>query len=575
MCAIYGFVAPRSGEKLSMMGIALRHRGPDESGRWESDQCSMGLERLAILDIEGGKQPCVSGEVVTVLNGEIYNFRALRRELEQKGHRFVSDHSDAELIPAAYREWGERFPEHLDGMFAIAVWDAARQKLLLVRDPAGKKPCYYGFRGDELYFASEIKALRAVGIGEKVSEEGLISFLSKKSVESPLSIFEAIVQLPPATVAVFKNGKKSDERRYWRPKFDGALILSDEEEYVELLDQALIEAVRKRCDMDVEYGAFLSGGIDSSLIATLSSKYAGIRLKTFTLAYEDSISGKDEDERFAAEVARNIGAERFVYRLGHAEAWNSMRDILGAFDEPFSATVSPYFLCGLVSKHVKAVLSGDGADELFGSYLTHRRSAQMDDGVLANEENSRWRASLSVFSDEELSVLFGKKVCGVPYAKAHNHAATQLHQTLESEFLTQLPDQVLKYADRLSMAHGVEVRSPFLDKRFIELAGHIPSALKIRGGEVKYILKKTALRHLPPELVFRPKEGFVLPVWRWMDTHWRDRVKENLLESDMVEMYGFSRPFMEKIVAEWAAGAPHHPKIWSLLMLSLWNGGRA
>lgn len=574
MCALFGFTASPNRTLLEKMGQILIHRGPDATAFWQSPQCSLGLDRLAIVDLEGGMQPCVRGEIVSVMNGEIYNFQTLRVELEALGHQFTSSHSDAELIPAAYKAWGLDFVNHLEGMFAIALWDGALQNLLLVRDPIGKKPCYYTLEQGDVYFASEIKALLPVKKDLAICEEALYAFLSKKSVASPHSIYEGIKQVPPATLMLFRQGVLVKEQRYWRPCFDGSLVLGHEEDYVTLLTESLERSVKMRCQMDVEFGAFLSGGLDSSLVATLTAQHTRKQLETFTLVYDDSIAGKDEDERFAQMVAEKIGAKRHIYRLGHEEVWQSLPKVLNAFDEPFSATISPYFLCSLVREHVKVALCGDGADELFGSYLTHRNSAKLDADQLFALENDVWRKKLNVFSDEELSMMFGKYVSTSALFSGGVHAKTQLHQTLEGEFCDQLPNQVLKYADRLSMAHSVEVRSPFLDKAFVELVGHIPSALKIKDTEVKYLLKKVALHYLPQELVFRPKEGFVLPIWRWMDSVWKQRVKETLQMSDISVDFGMKQAFIEKLVKEWEEGAPHHAKLWSLLILTLWNRER-
>ena len=574
MCAIYGFAGPANKHNLLKMGKTLIHRGPDSQGYWESDECSMGLDRLAILDIEGGMQPCVYKAVTSVMNGELYNHKELRRELERLGYCFMSDHSDAELIPAAYLEWGSDFVNHLEGMFAIALWDTKKKRLILARDPMGKKSCYYALRDGAVYFASEIKALHAVGFGSEISDDALVSFLAKKSVESPLSIYTDIVQVPPATIAVFESGILKQTNKYWTPKFDGNLLLASEEEYIELIAAELVRSVKIRCNMDVEFGSFLSGGLDSSLVSTLAASHTNKRLKTFTLTYEDNIAGKNEDERFAAMVAEKIGAERYVHRLGHEEVWNSIPAVLASFDEPFSATISPYFLCSLVAKHVKVALCGDGADEIFGSYLTHRKSAQLDAEGKSGIDNLAWRRNLSVFNDEELSQMFGRSIYTSALHRGGHHTLTQLHQTLEGEFCDQLPNQVLKYADRLSMAHSVEIRSPFLDKKFVELIGHIPSNLKIKEGEVKYILKKAALQFLPEELVFRPKEGFVLPVWKWMDGVWKDRIKKILLESDIEDDFGIQKRYVNQLLKEWDYGVPHHAKLWSLLMLTFWNQGR-
>lgn len=574
MCAIFGFVAPKNTNLLEKMSQTLRYRGPDETGLWESRECSLGLDRLAIVDLENGQQPCVREMVTSVMNGEIYNFRALRLELEHLGFSFHSDHSDAELIPAAYLAWGNNFINHLDGMFAIALWDAQEQKLLLARDNMGKKPCYYFVSEGNIYFASELKALLHVRSTSRICEKALYSFLAKKSVTAPLSIFDNIYSIEPATMMIFQQGVLLECKRYWKPCFDGILTLDHESEYIESITKFLQNAVCKRCDMDVEFGAFLSGGLDSSLVATLTAHNARKQLETFTLVYEDSIGGKDEDEYFANIVAERIGAKRHIYRLGHEEVWHSLPKVLRSFDEPFSATISPYFLCSLVAQHVKVALCGDGADELFGSYLTHRNSAKLDELGHDNISNSIWRKELNVFSDRELSILFGKYVNTPELFAGGGHAQTQLHQTLEGEFCDQLPNQVLKYADRLSMAHSVEVRSPFLDRAFVELIGHVPSNLKIKNGEVKYLLKKVALQFLPKELVYRPKEGFVLPIWRWMDGAWKERVKETLRYTDIYDDFGIRQEIVESFIKEWENGAKHHAKLWSLITLALWNKER-
>lgn len=574
MCALFGFVDSRNSSLLRNMSASMLHRGPDSQNFWESKECSFGLNRLAILDLEGGLQPCVNLGIASVMNGEIYNFRELRRELELLGYKFNSDHSDAELIPAAYVEWGLDFVSKLQGMFAIAIWDFRLKKLILVRDRVGKKPCYYALKNDSVYFASEIKALVAAGFGSCVSKKALFGYLAKKSVPAPLSIYEDVYQLPPACIVVFEKGCPFQEINYWKPRFDGSDVSHSENDYIEIIGEELERAVKLRCDMDVEFGSFLSGGLDSSLVSVLTAANTSNRLKTFTLAYEDDIIGKNEDERFASLVADMIGADRYIYKLSKEEVWRSISAVLSCFDEPFCATISPYFLCSLVSKYVKVALCGDGADELFGSYLTHRISADMDFGVTPKMDNIEWRSKMLVFNNDELSCMFGERVDENFFARAGEHADTQLHQTLESEFCDQLPNQVLKYADRLSMAHGVEVRSPFLDVRLIETIGHMQSSLKIKDGEVKYILKKAALRFLPKELVFRPKEGFVLPIWRWMDESWRDGIILEIETSDMYRDFGINKAYVDTILRDWKSGMDKRPKIWSLFVLSIWNRER-
>lgn len=527
MCGIFGFTKAPDRELLLKMGESLRHRGPDAQGFWQDENCSLGLDRLAIVDIAGGMQPCVSNGIVSVMNGEIYNFIELRSELEAFGHKFSSDHSDAELLPAAYLQWGEEFVSHLDGMFAVAIWDARSRRLLLARDHVGKKPLYYGFVGKRLIFGSEIKAVRCAGLGGTICKEALACFLQKKNTTAPLTIYEDIKQLLPATLAVW-DGEKLQQKNYWKPNFNGEWEGS-EVEYAAMILRELERAVEIRCRTDVEFGAFLSGGLDSSLIATLAARRTKKQLQTFTLCYDEPIAGKDEDERFAQMVADKIGAKRHILRIGHEDVWSALPSVLGAFDEPFSATISPYFLCSLVAKYVKVALAGDGADEIFGSYKTHRDAA-----------------------------LLGGEA---------------LNKTLEEEFCDQLPNQVLTYADRLSMAHSVEVRSPFLDRRLVEMVGRIPSRYKIKNGEVKYILKVAAKELLPQQLIWRKKEGFVLPVWRWMESVWSERVNEVLNESDMYERFGIDKSDVLMLLAEFKNGAPHHAKIWGFVNLAVWSRG--
>jgi asparagine synthase (glutamine-hydrolysing) len=416
-------------------------------------------------------------------------------------------------------------------MFAVAVWDDANRTGLLARDRMGKKPLYYLEDGDALYFASEIKALLEVpGFQRRLDAQALHHFLSYKHVPHPLSIFERIRQLPPASRLVFAAGKPPIVERYWSPSFAADVDFA-EDEAVDRLLGLLREGVRRRLMGDVPIGFFLSGGIDSSLSTVLAAEMSSVPVKTFTLAYGEASStqGKDDDRRWARYVADRYGTEHHEASIDFGHFPDTIRPILRSFDEPFAGVVSTYFLSEVIAEHVKVAVAGDGADELFGSYRSHRIAAGLEPGsdAFTALPDWQWRASLFVFSEDEKRRLYSQDMLAATAAfdtEAHlrdtaftNLTATDpLNRILEAEFGTILPDQVLAFVDRLSMAHSLEVRSPYLDTAVVEYVASLPGAMKIRDGETKYLLKRAAERYLPQEMTRRPKEGFVMPVTDWL-----------------------------------------------------------
>ncbi|MRR13091.1 asparagine synthase (glutamine-hydrolyzing), partial [bacterium] len=357
---------------------SLVHRGPDEDGFFLDDGISLGMRRLAIVDLATGKQPVHNEDktIWAVFNGELYNFPELRLELERRGHRFYTDHSDSELIVHLYEEYGAGFPNHVNGMFAIAVWDATSRKLLLVRDRIGVKPLFYAQVGQDVLFGSEIKALL---IHPRCPREmdcvSIYHYLSFKNVPAPLTAFKGIRQLRPGEMLVFEDGRL-DLRRWWQVRFEERADLSREEaeETIrELLDDAT--AIRMRCD--VPFGAYLSGGVDSSTVVSIMSRHATRPIETFSLGYEDELANKQADLYHARRVAEQFGANHHEYIMSSSELAQDLPAVIRAFDQPFSGTVSTFFLSKLITQHVKVAISGDGADELFGSYLSHRLARPM------------------------------------------------------------------------------------------------------------------------------------------------------------------------------------------------------
>lgn len=541
MCGIVGVFGRPDPEVLASMNAALVHRGPDDAFIHVGAEFGFGARRLSIIDLEGGRQPLCTegGRVWVVQNGEIYNFQELRKELA--GHTFTT-RCDTEVIGHAYEAWSERCVERFHGMFAFAVWDTVNGRGMLARDRVGKKPLYYAWVGDRLYFASEIKALLKVpGISREMDPEALHLYLSYKHVPAPYTIYKAIRCLPPGhRMIISPEGVRTE--RYWRVTFLPDGRARTEEELAQELLWLLRAAIRRRLVSDVPIGFYLSGGVDSSLVCALAAEMHSEPIDTFTLVYEpgSATPAKELDRAFARKVSQMFGTRHHEEEIGTADLVRHLPDILRHFDEPFAGVISTYFLSRLIARHVKVAISGDGADELFGSYLSHRLAwpiasclqggsefAGFDPAFvrsLADADTGVWRHRLLVFTDEDK-----------PYSEAwragHRLPSTlehlrgyfagledrdPLNRVLEGEFYSQLPDQVLTFVDRLSMAHSLEVRCPYLDHEFVAAAARIPGALKIKNGEVKWILKLAARQVLPEDLVRRPKEGFLMPVVPWL-----------------------------------------------------------
>jgi asparagine synthase (glutamine-hydrolysing) len=544
MCGICGFFGDGNREAVAAMLETLRHRGPDDRFTIAGDDFTIAAARLSIVDVHGGRQPLTNedGSVIAAQNGELYNFPLLRPALLERGHQ-LRTHTDTELLPHLWEEQAERLPEQIDGMFAIAVWDRRKRVGLLARDRMGKKPLYYWQHDGALYFASELKALLSIpGFERRLNLEALHHYLSYKHVPHPLTIFEGVRMLPPAHRLVYAPGAPPIVSRYWNLSFaprNGHL--PDEGEVVEELLGRMRTAVQRRLMSDVPVGFFLSGGIDSSLTTALATEVAPSRVKTFTLTYADeaTTAGKEQDRRWARWVAERFGTEHHEETIAVSNYPESLRKILRAFDEPFAGVVSTYFLSQRMAQHVKVAVAGDGADELFGSYLSHRVAAGAElmpalDGL----DDWVWRSKLLVFDEEEKCALYSGDVrAALAGVSTRDHvrqvfeeltARDPLNRVLEAEFRGIFPDQVLTFVDRLSMAHSLEVRSAFLDTDVVEYVASLPGSLKIRNGETKYVLKRAAARYFPDEMIHRPKEGFLMPVTRWVLNDLEDWVRQTL-----------------------------------------------
>jgi asparagine synthase (glutamine-hydrolysing) len=608
LCGICGFVGPGGHQRLAPMVRTLVHRGPDEDGLWEGEGVALGMRRLSIIDIATGQQPMFNedGTVAVVFNGEIYNFVELRTEMIAAGHRFRTDHSDTEVIVHLYEQYGDAFLDRLNGMFAIALWDAPRRRLLLARDRAGIKPLYYAPLGDDLVFGSEPKALLAhPQISRDPDHEALHHYFSLKHIPAPFSAFKAMRQLRAGEYLVHEGGKIA-LRRWWRLQFreDGAL---GEEEAAVRIRALLEDAVRLQMRSDVPVGAYLSGGVDSSSVVALMSGLGARNVKTFTLVYEDALPNKDRDRAFARQVSAMYETEHHEQLVRYQDVPENLDAILNAFDEPFSGVISTFFLTSLISRHVKVALSGDGADELFASYLPHRLAqplayaaahpegfeAAANDAALTPHERERLRALVGRGDEaaQRLALLLADEVqkralytpamrdqIGAGSTESYMRllyrdcaSADPLNRCLFVDFETLLPDQVLPFVDRLSMAHSVEVRPPFLDHRLIEFVATLPGRMKIRRGRVKSILKDAVASLLPPGLVDRPKEGFVMPINDWLLQALRGFVTDALSARRLKRHDVLDPEAVAHLLSRYYGGeAPLGGRIWNLLNFQLW-----
>jgi asparagine synthase (glutamine-hydrolysing) len=496
-------------------------------------------------------------------------------------------------------------------MFAVALWDVNKRVGLLARDRMGKKPLYYYQKNGALYFASEIKSLLTIpGFDRKISMPALSYFLSLKHVPCPLTIFENIKVLPPAHSLVFHSNGETVIQRYWDIDFSTSeeIARQSADELTEQLLNLLKKGVKKRLMSDVPIGFFLSGGIDSSLSTAIAAEMSSDPIKTFTLTYADNSTteGKELDKKWARYTAAKYKTEHYEESVRFSSFPESLRKIIGHFDEPFAGTISTYFLAGLIAKHVKVALSGDGADELFGSYLSHRLAAPLANyqDFLKNGQQElvmpfqsqldylekmyepddwKWRAKLLMHPDDEKTKLFSRELkpvmsafTGESLLKADFAKLTAndpLNRILESEYRTLFPDQILAFVDRLSMAHSLEVRSAFVDTELVEFAARLPGHLKIKNGETKYILKKAALKYFPEEMVFRKKEGFVMPITEWLLTDLESYVRETLSSERLAEHGFFDKNRVDELVNDLyrsPSNYVHANKVFSLLVFQEW-----
>ncbi len=617
MCGIAGFASTGSGqtngrELLAAMGDSMAHRGPDGRGTWLSPDGRIGLShrRLAILDLTpAGAQPMETedGRFVISFNGEVFNFREIRGELKGLGHAFRSD-SDTEVILAAIREWGlDAAVSRFIGMFAFALWDARENTLSLVRDRLGIKPLYLARAPGLTLFASELKGIMACpSFSREVDRDALQYYLEFQYVPAPFSIFRDARKVQPGHIVTIGADGSQSERCYWnlldhwgetgKPRSEG--------EYLEELKALLASSIRYRMISDVPLGAFLSGGIDSSLVAALMRKEAAGPVKTFSIGFTER--GYDESPH-ARAVARHLGTIHHEKICTAHDALSLIRKIPDHYDEPFadSSAIPTMLVSSFTREHVTVSLSGDGGDELFCGYprydwvrqgiRAHRLPALLRKplaALLSRVPAHRVRKAAASLREADLARfyfhavgIFGHDLLpgllprvaddsGLGYYTTFRdpRLLNPLDRAMATDIRTYLVDDILTKVDRASMASSLEARVPLLDHRIVEFAARLPISMKVRGGSTKYLLRRALHELVPKALVERPKMGFGIPVDRWLREELRPVVEE-YLAPERVRREGFLKPEgVSRVVAEHLSGARNNMyRLWALLMFSLWR----
>jgi asparagine synthase (glutamine-hydrolysing) len=598
---------------------AQSHRGPDDWGVWSDEYCALGHRRLSIIDLsEAGRQPMSNarGDIQITFNGEIYNFQQLRRELEGHGHRFRT-RTDTEAIIYAYEQWGAECLAKLRGMFAFAIWDRRRRRLFLARDRVGKKPLFYAQAGDRFLFASELQGILADnGVQRQVDPQAIDAYLSYGYVPAPQTAFKGVYKLPPAhylTLELKRTGFEKRIGRYWSLDYAPKLRIG-ENEACEILREKMTEAVRLRMISDVPLGAFLSGGVDSSVVVGLMAELSGAKVKTFSIGFNEAAY---DETAHARRIAERWGTDHHEF-IVEPDALSILPRLVRHYGEPYadSSAVPTFYVAQMTRRHVTVALNGDGGDESFAgyerylaNYLAERirsipgaavaarsLSRIIPDSINPNSLTRRARRFLKVatlpmaeryprwlkiFQDDAKPRLYSPEFSGL--LNGDGAGAMALHPTspfpphpidaaMAIDVASYLPYDLLVKVDIASMANSLEARSPFLDHEVMEFAARLPVEIKFRGGRLKSLLKRAFADLLPPENVNRRKMGFGVPIGQWLRGPLRDLAHDALLSSNALGRLFFREREVRRLIDEHLGRrADHSFQLWTLLMVELWH----
>lgn len=605
MCGIVGLLArrgrPVDEAALKSMADAIVHRGPDDEGFFVDGIAGLGFRRLSIIDVEGGHQPLTNEDetVWVVFNGEIYNYKELRRELEGKGHRFRTM-TDTEVIVHLYEELGEGFVERLRGMFGIALWDVARQKLILARDPFGIKPLYYAMTDEWIAFGSEIKSvLAAPGVGREVDRQAFWDYLTFQYVPDPRTMFGGVAKLPPAHIMVVE-GNRSALHRYTRLEFhpeDRSI-----EEYIEGTLSVLRDSVRVHMNSDVPRGAFLSSGVDSSAIVALLRELEEVQ--TFTVGFEGA--GGMSEIAYARETARLLGTIHRDTVVSAHEYIEAVPRLIYQQDEPVAdpSAIALNFVAELASQYVTVVLSGEGADEIFGGYTIYREPLSLSwfehvppgmrrslgemakflpEGVKgrgylmrgSKTLQERFYGNAFLYSEQEKALFVRGHGLAVsshvtrPYYE-QARGVDPVSQMQHVDIHTWLPGDILAKADKMTMANSLELRVPFLDKEVFSYASRIPAHYRLKNGTTKYVLREAVQSILPPAVAKRRKLGFPVPTRKWLREEHYAFARDLIGDSTCGDL--FDREHVLHLLEDHRSGVRDNArKVWAIVVFLLWH----
>jgi asparagine synthase (glutamine-hydrolysing) len=617
VCGITGILSETNRDVIFKMTEVLTHRGPDGEGFYHDDFVSLGQRRLSIIDLEHGQQP-ISNETDTlqlICNGEIYNSPDLRKELISSGHHFKTN-TDVEVILHLYEEYGRDCAARLRGMFAFALWDCEKQTLFLARDHMGQKPLFYYKNGHDFLFASEVKSILSSNmVKPDINLDALWHYISLRFIPDDYTLFRGIQKLPAGTWLFLENDQL-DIQSYWELSFENKLP-NNEREIEDGLDALLLETVKMHLLSDVRVGAFLSGGIDSSTVSAMMAKVTNEPVPTFSIGVKEQ--GFNELP-YARMVVDRYGLEAYE-RVVQADLIHMIPSMIYHMDEPSDPFgVGVYLVSEFASEKVKVVLGGDGGDENFAGYDRYGGQRLVDFycllprwfrktimaklvdhipesfGYKSLAQKAAWLNHMSFFDDgdryaqsmsflrftnEAKDSLFtesakSRLVDSDSLSKILAHFGTEnvdhlVDKMLYTDLMTRMPDHLLVIADRMSMAHSLESRSPLIDYKVVEYAASIPADLKLKGKNLKYVLKKVAARYLPRELIYRKKQGFGFPIGIWMRTDLRDFLNNLFRESRFIEAGIFDGDCVHNILEEHLTGKrDHNFRLWILLNLEIW-----
>ena len=625
MCGIAGAFNykknhPVSKDILKRMSDAIIHRGPDDEGFYVKDDIGLAFRRLSIIDLNTGNQPIHNEDstVWVVFNGEIYDYVELREDLIEKGHSFYT-RSDTEVIVHLYEEYGTEFPLHLNGMYAIALWDEKKKRLLLVRDRPGIKPLYYAETNDGIMFASEIKALLKGGVSRATDHEAINQYLSYGYVPSPLTGFEAIRKLDSGHMLIC-SGNSCSKKEFW-DLTENSFAIEDfnEDEMADRLIEELKMVINRQVRSDVPLGIFLSGGIDSSLIASVAAEKCNLKLNAFTIGFEEASYNELGNAKI---VADRLGLPMQEYILSESEIFGEIENIMSFLDEPlFDYSVIPvYFISKLARSHVKTVLGGEGGDELFGGYQTHylhritewyrKIPRAMRNGIRSvvnrlpeshsylstayklkrftygaefpyDEAHYRWKVLFDadekqkLLNDDFLQNIADPEpfyVMGGYFERAQKKGLSIEEQLMYIDFKTFLQDDPLQKTDRMSMANSLEIRVPLLDNAILDFSRKVPLNKKIKGFQTKYLLRKALSKFQPSAIAFGKKRGFTPPLALWIKNGLKEYMLDSLSAESVANLGFLKHDYITNVIDDHINGRAENSRlIWSLIALVSWH----